>query len=168
MLNMYLKMGPKAIAVFDDIDRVKIDEKGVTVPGLLKLLDGFARHGQTTLKILICNDRSKVIAVVRRKGRVDKEYNFSLASRDQVKKIFLLCNVWKAEKTKGLDLDAMAEEFAQGVPENNAPPADIAVYIKEAKTPQEAVENVHKLAAEIEKAHNEKKEENIFNGAAKK
>jgi hypothetical protein len=159
MTIMYLRMGPKAIAVFDDIDRVKIGEKGVTVSGLLKLLDGFARQGQTLLKILICNDRTKVPSVMRRKGRVDKEYCFSLASRDQVKNIFLLCNVWKAKQTEGLDLDAMAEAFAQGVPENNASPASIAVYIKEATTPKEALEHVHELTAEIESARDEKKEE---------
>ena len=159
MMTMYLRMGPKAIAVFDDIDRVKIGEKGITVNGLLKLLDGFARQGQTLLKILICNDRTKVPPVVRRKGRVDKEYYFSLASRDQVKNIFLLCNVWKAKETEGLDLDAMAEEFAQGVPENNIPPANIAVYIKEATTPKEAIEHVHELTAEIENALDEKKDE---------
>ncbi|KAL5328010.1 hypothetical protein ACEPPN_005716 [Leptodophora sp. 'Broadleaf-Isolate-01'] len=166
MMNMYLRMGPKAIAVFDDIDRVKIGEKGITVNGLLKLLDGFARQGQTLLKILICNDRTKVPPVVRRKGRVDKEYVFSLASRDQVKNMFLRCNVWKAEEIEGLDLDAMAEEFAQGVPENLIPPANIALYIKEATTPKDAVEHVHELTAEIENALDEKKEGSRINGGA--
>ncbi|RDL31550.1 Uncharacterized protein BP5553_09759 [Venustampulla echinocandica] len=150
MMIMYLRMGPKAIAVFDDIDRVKIGEKGITVNGLLKLLDGVARQGQTLLKILICNDQTKVPPAVQRKGRVDKEYIFSLASKDQGKNIFLHCNVWKAEATEGLDLDAMAEEFAQGLPENMIPPANIAVYIKDATTPKEAVEHVHELTTEIQ------------------
>jgi hypothetical protein len=163
LMIMYLKMGPKAIAIFDDIDRVKIGEKGITENGLLKLLDGFARQGQTLLNILICNDQTKVPLVVRRKGRVDKECYFSLASTAQVKKIFLVCNVWKAEETQGLDLDAMAEEFAKGVPDNSLPPANIAVYIKEAKTPKEAVEHVHELTAKIENAIEQKREESRVN-----
>jgi hypothetical protein len=149
LVIMYLKMGPKAIAIYDDIDRVQLGEKEITENGLFKLLDGFARQDQTLLNILICNNETKVPPALRRKGRVDKEYYFSLASRAQVKKIFLLCNVWKAEETQGLDLDAMAEEFAKGVPDNSVPPADIAVYIKEAKTPKEAVEHVHELTAKI-------------------
>ena len=158
LINMYLKMGPKAIAVFDDIDRVQIGKKGITENGLLKLLDGFARQGQTLLNILVCNDLKKVSPVIRRKGRVDEEYYFSLASRAQVKRIFLLCNIWKAEDIKNLDLDAMAEEFAKGVPDNVVPPANIAVYIKEARTPEEAVEHVHELVAEFEIAVEQKNE----------
>jgi hypothetical protein len=123
----------------------------------LKLLDGFARQGQTLLNILICNDLKKVSPVVRRKGRVDEEHYFSLASRAQVKRIFLLCNIWKAEDIKNLDLDAMAEEFAEGVPDNVVPPANIAVYIKEARTPKEAVEHVRELVVEFEIAVEQEK-----------
>ena len=163
LMIMYLKMGPKAIAIFDDIDRIKIGEKGITENGLLKLLDGFARQGQTLLNILICNNLTKVPPAIRRKGRVDEEHYFSLASRAQVTRIFLLCNIWRAEEIKDLDLDAMAEEFAEGVPDNVIPPADIAVYIKEARTPKEALEHAHELTAKIEIAVEQKREESRVN-----
>ncbi len=149
-MTMYLRMEAKSIAIFDDIDRVKIGEKGITLNGLLKVLDGFARQGQTLLKILICNDLEKVPPVVRRKGRVEKEYSFTLASRDQVEDIFEYCNIWKPEVIKDLDLKAMAKVFAEKVPINVVRPADIAVYIKEARTPEEAIEHVHELTTEIE------------------
>jgi hypothetical protein len=76
-----------------------------------------------------------------------------------VKSIFLLCNIWKAEDIKNLDLDAMAEEFAEGVPDNVVPPANIAVYIKEARTPKEAVEHVRELVVEFEIAVEQENEE---------
>jgi SpoVK/Ycf46/Vps4 family AAA+-type ATPase len=163
LMIMYLQMGPKAIALYDDVDRVMMGEKRITENGLFKLLDGFARQDQTLLNILICNDETKVPPALRRKGRVDKEYYFSLASRAQVKEIFLLCNVWKAEETRGLDLNAMAEEFAKGVPDNSVPPANIAVYIKEAKTPKEAVEHVQELTAKIGNDVEQKREERRVN-----
>jgi hypothetical protein len=65
--------------------------------------------------------------------------------------------------TKDLDLDAMAEEFALGVPDNNVPPANIALYIKEAKTPKEAVEHVHEVTAKVENAVEQKREESGVN-----
>jgi hypothetical protein len=56
IMIMYLSIRPKAIAVFDNINRVKIGEKKVIINSLLKLLDRFIRQGQTFLKILICNN----------------------------------------------------------------------------------------------------------------
>lgn len=43
LVIIYLKMGLKAIAIYDDIDRVQLSEKEITENGLFKLLDGFAR-----------------------------------------------------------------------------------------------------------------------------
>jgi hypothetical protein len=43
LIIIYLKIGLKAIAIFNDIDRVKIGEKGIIKNGLLKLLNRFAR-----------------------------------------------------------------------------------------------------------------------------
>jgi plasmid stabilization system protein ParE len=57
----------------------------------------------------------------------------------------------------------MAEEFAKGVPDNSLPLANIAVYIKEAKTPKEAVKYVHKLTTKIENAIKQKREESRVN-----
>ena len=81
LIYIYLKIGLKAITIFDNIDRVKIGEKGIIENSLLKLLDGFIRQGQTLLNILICNNLTKVPPAIRRKGRVDKEYYFSLVLR---------------------------------------------------------------------------------------
>ena len=43
IINIYLGIELKAITVFNDIDRVKIGEKRITVNSLLKLLNRFAR-----------------------------------------------------------------------------------------------------------------------------
>ena len=74
-------------------------------------------------------------------------------------RIFLFCNIWKVEEIKDLDLDTIVEEFAEGVPDNVIPPANIIVYIKEVKTLKEAVEHIHELTAKIEIAVEQKREE---------
>ena len=75
-----------------------------------------------------------------------------------MKRIFLLYNIWKAEDIKNLDLDAIAKEFAKGVPDNVILPANIIVYIKEARTLEEAVEYIHELVTEFEIAVEQKNE----------
>jgi hypothetical protein len=65
-------------------------------------------------------------------------------------RIFLLYNIWRVEEIKDLDLNAIAEEFAKGVPDNVILPANIVVYIKEARTPKEAIKHVHELTVKIE------------------
>jgi hypothetical protein len=42
MTTLYLSMGPKAIAVFEDIDRVQLGEKGITEAGFLTLRVGIS------------------------------------------------------------------------------------------------------------------------------
>jgi hypothetical protein len=64
IIIMYLSIGPKAIAVFDNINKVKIGEKKVIINSLLKLLNRFAKQGQTLLKILIYNNQTKVPLVI--------------------------------------------------------------------------------------------------------
>jgi Holliday junction resolvasome RuvABC ATP-dependent DNA helicase subunit len=60
LIIIYLKMEPKAIAIFDNINRVKIGKKGIIENGLLKLFNRFIKQGQTLLNILICNNLIKV------------------------------------------------------------------------------------------------------------
>jgi hypothetical protein len=79
-----------------------------------------------------------------------------------VTRIFLLYNIWRVEEIKDLDLDTIAEEFTESVPDNIILPANIAVYIKEARTPKEAVEYVHGLTAKIEIAIEQKREESQY------
>jgi chaperone BCS1 len=76
LMTLYLNMGPMAIAVFEDIDRVQLGEKGITEAVLLMLLDGPGRKGKTLLKIMTCNNKEKVSPAVRRRGRVDADYYF--------------------------------------------------------------------------------------------
>jgi len=56
MITMYLKIGPKVITVFNNINKVKIGKKGIIVNSLLKLLNRFAKQDQILLKILIYNN----------------------------------------------------------------------------------------------------------------
>jgi hypothetical protein len=49
-----------------------------------------------------------------------------------------------------LDLNIIVEEFAKGIPDNIILPANITVYIKEARTPKEAIKYIYKLTIKIE------------------
>jgi hypothetical protein len=64
--------------------------------------------------------------------------------------MFLRNNIWEASVTRSLDLCALAKKFAQAVPDNAISPAEIAVHIKDAETPQEAIDHVHKLTVKSE------------------
>jgi hypothetical protein len=86
-----------------------------------------------------------------------------VGTQRQQTRIFLLCNIWRVEEIKDLDLDAIAEEFAKGVPDNVILPANITVYIKEARTPKEAVEHVHELTTKIEITIKQKREKSRVN-----
>jgi hypothetical protein len=43
LIIIYLKMRLKVITIFDDINKIKISEKGIIENSLLKLLNGFIR-----------------------------------------------------------------------------------------------------------------------------
>jgi SpoVK/Ycf46/Vps4 family AAA+-type ATPase len=90
MIQMYLSMKPKAIAVFNDIDKFQIGERMITEAALLMLLDGIGSKGKTLVKIMTCSDWEMVSPAVRRRGRIDQEYHFSLASRIRRKGYFYI------------------------------------------------------------------------------
>jgi hypothetical protein len=145
LMAMCDEMLPNSIALFEDIDRAKIGKQGITEAGLLNALDGVGTRSEGRLTVMTCNDRTMVPEALTRKGRIDAEYHFHLASRTQLKNLFLHTNLWTSKETKGLNLDTMAVEFADAFPESVFSPADIAAYLKEAKSPKEAIENIQQF-----------------------
>jgi Holliday junction resolvasome RuvABC ATP-dependent DNA helicase subunit len=60
LIAMYNTIEPNAIAVFDDIDRVGVDGRGVTEAGLLKAFNKAKMQNQGRLLITTANNREKV------------------------------------------------------------------------------------------------------------
>ena len=145
LMAMCDDMEPNSIALFEDIDKTKIGEKGITESGLLNALDGVGTRCEGRLLILTANNREDIAEAVMRKGRIDEEYSFSLATKAQAKKLFLRNNLWTAQQKEGLELEDIAKQFAEKVPDRKIPPANIAAYLKGGKGPNEAVKNISTL-----------------------
>ncbi|KAH6664048.1 P-loop containing nucleoside triphosphate hydrolase protein [Halenospora varia] len=156
LIAMFDEMLPNAIALFEDIDRAKIGKQGITEAGLLNALDGVGTQSEGRLTIMTCNDRAMVPAAVTRKGRIDTEYYFSLASTTQAKNLFLSNNLWTSKDTEGLNLDRMADEFAEAFLEHIFSPADITAYLKEAESPKGAIDHVRQFVNKSLEAKNVK------------
>jgi hypothetical protein len=159
LMIMCNAMRSNSIALLEDLDKVEMGGKGVTMSGILALLDGIA--AKTRITIITANDRAKISPIVLRKGRIDDEHYFSLATKSQGKEMFLNMNLWTAEETKDSNLNDMAERFARGLTDNPIPPANIAVYIKSCKTPEDAIKRLPELTVESKSAVKKKGESSV-------
>ncbi|TVY18841.1 putative mitochondrial chaperone bcs1 [Lachnellula arida] len=148
LMAMCDDMAPDAIALFEDIDRAKIGQQGITEAGLINVFDGVGTRGDGRLIFVTCNNEEVLPAALLRKGRIDAKYSFSLASWTQLKNLFLRTNLWTEEETKGLDLNKKAEDFANALSGLKLSPAGITAYLKEARDPNEAVNNFEMLVKE--------------------
>jgi hypothetical protein len=137
-------MPMNAIALFEDVDRAKIGDQGMTEAGFLNVLDGVGRS-DGRLTIMTCNALESIPEAAMRKGRIDKKYYFKLASRTQVKDLFLNTNSWSSKETEGLDLNDMAGRFVKEIPDNTISPAEVVAHLRESDSPEEAIKCVSKL-----------------------
>jgi hypothetical protein len=145
LINMCDAMEPDSIALFEDIDRVETGAKGITIAGLLKAFDGVRTPNAGRLLIATANDDTKIPPAVIRKGRIDEKYVFRLASKAQVKGLFLEANLWDAEETRDFDLNALADQFTSLIPDRILSPAAIVSYLRGESCPNKAVENVAEM-----------------------
>lgn len=83
------------IIVFEDIDalfgvhREKTEATNVTFSGLLNALDGFATNTNGVLIIFTTNHPEKLDSAIRRKGRIDLEFEIKPCNQDQAERMFL-------------------------------------------------------------------------------
>ncbi|RBA13413.1 mitochondrial chaperone bcs1 [Fusarium proliferatum] len=110
--------------------------RGVTLSGLLNVLDGVASQEDRIL-IMTTNHPEKLDRALTRPGRIDKEVEFQLASRGIIKDIFrfmfgqLEKKIVQVSQQKVCDgeIESQADEFAANIPESKFSPAEIMSYL---------------------------------------
>ncbi|KAF2496951.1 P-loop containing nucleoside triphosphate hydrolase protein [Lophium mytilinum] len=135
-------------------------KQGVSLSGLLNAIDGVATHEGRVL-VMTTNHPEKLDDALIRPGRVDMQVEFTLATRDQVRDIFIRMYSNENDKLKPLTngynrshpamvqpLDAarlrkLADSFAQEIPEGTFSPAEIQGFLlTRKKEPLRAVDEV--------------------------
>ncbi|KAJ6003700.1 hypothetical protein N7522_006392 [Penicillium canescens] len=141
------------------------DKKGVTLSGLLNVLDGVASQEDRVL-IMTTNHIEKLDPALIRPGRVDKKVKFQLADRDVIMQIYRFIFGQPTgrisrkipQATFDPSIERQAIEFARKVPEERISPAQIISYLLQHRhVPSVALANVEKwveaMRAESEKAN---------------
>ena len=125
-----------SIIVFEDIDclygsmREKKEDFFVTFSGLLNAIDGLA-DAKGTLFIFTSNHPDRLDHALRRKGRIDMEFEFGFANEKQAQKMFLRFFP---------ECDKEAAQFAKSVSTRRVSPATLQEHFVQCrnKTAQEA------------------------------
>ncbi|KAK4574065.1 hypothetical protein LTR86_001826 [Recurvomyces mirabilis] len=115
-------------------DKPKSMKKGVTLSGLLNVLDGI-NSGEGRITIMTSNSPDSLDPALVRPGRIDDKILFGYASRQVAMKLFT--HIFKksveelanGEVAGTHDYAALAKEFADSVPASELTPAEIQGYL---------------------------------------
>lgn len=129
----------------DDCSKNIMEQSGVTLSGLLNAIDGFFTPNGHVL-IITTNEPEKLDPALRRSGRIDYEVEFTNASQEQVKRMFV--RMFDSEERNSKELDEMGEQFAGMVPEHQYSLAELQEFFLTRMTPQEAILNVNHLTGQ--------------------
>ena len=114
----------------------KSKRKGISLSGLLNAIDGVASHEGRAL-ILTSNCPEKLDDALIRPGRVDMKIGFTLASRSQIRDLFLRMYAGHEDVVDG----RLANKFAEQLEESTWSPAELQGYLlRWKKEPSRAVE----------------------------
>jgi chaperone BCS1 len=139
--------------------------RGVTLSGLLNVLDGVASQEDRVL-IMTTNHPEKLDQALTRPGRIDKEIEFQLADKDIAKCIFHFMfgqpeqQIVQASRQKKCDgeVGSQADVFAAKVPESLFSPAEIMSYLLPHRTcPAAAIEHCDQWVDDLRKEKQGKK-----------
>ncbi|KAJ3453432.1 hypothetical protein MRS44_017679 [Fusarium solani] len=123
--------------------------RGVTLSGLLNVLDGVASQEDRVL-IMTTNHPKKLDEALTRPGRVDFKVEFQLADRGIAREIYRFMfgqhgrDVAEDGQPEGCDgeVERQAKEFAAMVPESEFSPAEIMSYLlRHRRCPAAAIKN---------------------------
>ncbi|CAG8321107.1 unnamed protein product [Penicillium salamii] len=126
------------------------ERKGVTLSGLLNVLDGIASQENRVL-IMTTNHIEKLDKALIRPGRVDMRVEFPLADRDTIKEIYhyifgplMSTSSRNPSSVEGDSLvEIQATDFAQRLPKERLSPAQIVSYLLQHRySPKDALENI--------------------------
>ncbi|KFA80180.1 hypothetical protein S40288_10056 [Stachybotrys chartarum IBT 40288] len=133
--------------------------RGVTLSGLLNVLDGVASQEDRVL-VMTTNHPEKLDQALTRPGRIDKEVEFELADKGIAKNIFHFMfgqpeqQIVQASRQKKCDgeVGSQADEFAAKVPESEFSPAEIMSYLLPHRScPAAAIEHCDQWVDDLRK-----------------
>lgn len=140
----------RCIVILEDIDCAGLErrdlkdsagcssEKKVSLSGLLNAIDGVT-SSEGRILIMTTNHEEQLDPALLRPGRVDITYQFSLATKDQMKSIFLY--TYSAEQIP--NLEELAGRAVAELPDHTFSPAQFQGFLLSHKSdPQGAVEAV--------------------------
>ncbi|KAF1964233.1 P-loop containing nucleoside triphosphate hydrolase protein, partial [Bimuria novae-zelandiae CBS 107.79] len=152
---MFMRTLPKrCVLLFEDIDsaglisneeaksRKRTDpaqSEGLTRTGFINGIDGIVSpHGY--IYIMTTNHRDKLDAAMTRAGRVDLTLEIPLASKDNARQMFTRMY------SNHTEINAMADLFADAIPENVHSAADLQGFLMSIEDPAQATRNVREWA----------------------
>lgn len=136
----FRSLPPRSIVLFEDVDAAGLnrtcrtavgvmgsqDKVGFSLSGVLNALDGVAAS-EGRVAILTTNKIGDVDSALIRPGRVDRLVEFSLATKEQVKEIYL--TMYRPSHQNNDQLSLLANKFAAQVPNKQISPASIQCYL---------------------------------------
>lgn len=146
---LFAGLPERAIVLFEDIDAAGLGDRskpssedtkrrGITLAAMLEATDGISSP-ENIIVIMSTNRKEVLDEALLRPGRIDMKVHFGLPTHEQAKDLFL--RVYDNTNHVSLDLESLAQEFAEKIPK---PPAFSAAaikghLIKHFKDPQKAV-----------------------------
>ena len=141
----YMAYAPhKSILLLEDLDCLhqgRESKKGVTLSGLLNVLDGaLSKEGQ--IIIMTTNHPEKLDSALIRPGRADVHVLFDKMSEQQIESIF---NNFFPDAD-----DKLANEFANKIGDRKESPANIQRFLMlHRNSPEKAINNTHLIGSDL-------------------
>jgi DNA polymerase III delta prime subunit len=125
-----------SIILLEDVDAVFVDrrsstskaEPGVSFSGLLNAIDGVASQ-EGRIFIMTTNHLEKLDDALTRPGRCDKIEKLSLASKGQMKNLFIRFYTEELDHEEARDLESIGEKFASMLPAGELSMAKLSGYL---------------------------------------
>ncbi|KAI9830046.1 MAG: hypothetical protein M1819_005876 [Sarea resinae] len=141
-----------AKALRKENDEKDAKNKGISLSGLLNAIDGVASHEGRVL-VMTTNFPDKLDDALIRPGRVDMQVTFTLASKIQIRELFV--RMYESDRKKGVDPTKTTSYTIQGQPSKTVtapsvetrspvPPTHASQTNGHAKQPSNAATNVDK------------------------
>ncbi|KAH7201217.1 P-loop containing nucleoside triphosphate hydrolase protein [Fusarium oxysporum] len=146
LISLTTNLPRRGILLIEDIDSAGLlrtssgSEHGVTLSGYLNATDGFSAP-EGHILVITTNNRDSLDPAILRPGRVDYEVHLTNASRSQIEQLFR--SNYRSDNNG--DIDSMAREFADRVPEFQLSPAEIQQYLLRLEyqnSPETAIEEI--------------------------
>ena len=113
---------------------------GISLAGLLNAIDGVASHEGRVL-IMTTNKPETLDEALIRPGRVDQQVEFTNATSNQARELFL--RMYESEDSATSELPKLAMEFSSHIPDSMFSPAQLQGYLlMHQNTPRKALEGV--------------------------